>query len=380
MAMALITLFLCGDVMTGRGIDQILPHPSDPAIHEPYARSALDYVELAQAKNGPIPHTVDHADVWGDALATLSRLRPHRRIVNLETAVTVSEAWQPKGINYRMHPKNIGCLTAAGIDCCTLANNHVMDWGERGLIETLASLHAAGIATAGAGASANEACMPAILAVPGGRVLVFACGTESSGIPVTWAAARAPGVAFLPDLTARTARRITDAVRALKRRGDLAVVSLHWGGNWGYAISAEQARFAHALVDGGVDIVHGHSSHHPRAIEIYRGRLILYGCGDLLNDYEGIGGHEEYRGDLGLMYFPTLDRASGALHRLQLVPTQMKRMRVARATQADAAWLLERLNRESLLFGASLEQLEDGDFELRWRTPSGHCSADADAR
>ena len=80
------------------------------------------------------------------------------------------------------------------------------------------------------------------------------------------------------------------------------------------------------------------------------------------------------------MYFPTLDRASGALHRLQLVPTQMKRMRVARATQADAAWLLERLNRESLLFGASLEQLEDGDFELRWRTPSGHCSADADAR
>ena len=72
-------------------------------------------------------------------------------------------------------------------------------------------------------------------------------------------------------------------------------------------------RFAHWLVDGGVDIVHGHSSHHPRPIEVYRDRLILYGCGDFIDDYEGIEGYEQYRDDLVLMYFATLSPATGEL-------------------------------------------------------------------
>ena len=122
------TLFLYGDVMTGRGIDQILPHPSQPQLFEPYVRSALGYVELAEEKGGPLPRSVDFAYVWGDALRELDRLRPHARIVNLETAVTVAEdAWPGKGIHYRMHPGNVGCLSAAAIDCCVLANNHVLD-------------------------------------------------------------------------------------------------------------------------------------------------------------------------------------------------------------------------------------------------------------
>ena len=62
-----------------------------------------------------------------------------------------------------------------------------------------------------------------------------------------------------------------------RRPGDIVVVSLHWGTNWGEQIPDEQVRFAHRLVDAGVDVVHGHSSHHPRAAERVGGGLVLLG-------------------------------------------------------------------------------------------------------
>jgi poly-gamma-glutamate synthesis protein (capsule biosynthesis protein) len=128
--------------------------------------------------------------------------------------------------------------------------------------------------------------------VSGARVLVFGMGAGSSGIPSHWAATgHKPGVAFLRDLTERTAASIAETVRRAKRPGDVVVLSIHWGENWGYTVSPEHHAFAHTLIDeGGADIVHGHSSHHAKAAEVYRTKLILYGCGDFLNDYEGIGG------------------------------------------------------------------------------------------
>ncbi|MFG2394173.1 CapA family protein [Streptomyces lavendulae] len=102
----------------------------------------------------------------------------------------------------------------------------------------------------------------------------------------------------------------------------MVAVSIHWGSNWGYRVPPEHVRFAHALVDGGADLVHGHSSHHPRPLEVYRGRLILYGCGDLVDDYEGITGHKQYRDDLRLLYTARLDKDTGALRGLRLTPFQ----------------------------------------------------------
>ena len=161
-ALPAVTLFLCGDVMTGRGIDQILPHPGKPHLYEPYMRSALGYVAIAEQATGPIKQPVDFAYVWGDALAELDRVQPQARIINLETAVTAAEdAWPNKGIHYRMHPANVRCLAAAKVDCCALANNHVLDWGYRGLAETLAALRGAGIRTAGAGRDEAVAAAPA---------------------------------------------------------------------------------------------------------------------------------------------------------------------------------------------------------------------------
>ena len=354
---ATATLFLCGDVMTGRAIDQVLPHPSDPVLYEPSMRSARGYLALAEQAHGRVPRPVPFAYPWGDALEELARRKPAARIVNLETSVTRSATPWPKTVDYRMHPGNVGCLAAAGIDCCSLANNHVLDWQHAGLAETLATLRRARIATAGAGADLAEARTPAVLPLPGdARLLVFAAATGDSGVPPEWAATpERAGVHRLPDLSARTVAELAALVRRHRRPRDRVLWSLHWGGNWGYPISAGQRDFAHALIDEvGVDIVHGHSSHHPKAIEIHHGRPILYGCGDFLNDYEGIGGHEEYRGELGLMYFPTLDLATGGLRALALVPTRIRRFRVERANRHDRAWLLAMLRRECRPLGCDV--------------------------
>ncbi|WP_232379409.1 CapA family protein [Polyangium fumosum] len=364
----LLELFLCGDVMTGRGIDQALPHPSEPTLYEPYIRDARDYVTMAEDTNGPIQRPFGHAYIWGDALAALERAAPAARIINLETSVTRSDAyWPDKGINYRMHPDNTPCLLAAGIDVCVLANNHVLDYSTSGLIETLTTLKQAGLKIAGAGETLAEARAPAVLPLPGGgRLLVFAFGTASSGIPASWAATDdSPGVERLVDLSDTTALQIQARVRCVKRPGDVVIASIHWGSNWGYEVPEEHVRFAHSLLEGGVDLVHGHSSHHPRPIEVYKNKLILYGCGDLLNDYEGITGHASFRGDLALMYFPVVDPATGELARLRMTPMQIRRFRLGRARRSDAVWLGETLHRIGRGFGVQVDLDESGDLVLR---------------
>ncbi len=364
-----VTLFMCGDVMTGRGIDQVLAHPADPVLYEPYMKSAKGYVALAEKEHGDIPKPVAFTYIWGDALTEFRRVNPDVKIVNLETAVTRSEEYLPKGINYRMHPENIPALTAANIDVCALANNHILDWRPAGLIETLETLKKVGIKTAGAGRNLREAEDPAVVEVAGkGRVIVISVGSESSGIPSAWAASEdTPGVNYLKDLSDEAVLHIKGKVGEMKKRGDIVLASIHWGGNWGYDISSEQRDFAHKLIDvAGVDLIQGHSSHHVKGIEVYKAKLILYGCGDLLTDYEGIGGYEFYRGDLGLMYFATVDPMTGKLLSLRMSPTQMKRFRITRASWADAKWLRDVLNREGEVLGTRVDLKEDDTLELKW--------------
>ena len=355
----LITLFLGGDVMTGRGIDQILPHLSEPFIPEAYLRDARKYIELAAGVNGSIPTPVNFGYIWGDALEEWERVAPDIKLINLETSITLSnDYWQGKGINYRMHPENIDCLTVAKIDCCSLANNHVLDWGYSGLLETIATLKAAQIKIAGAGQDRQSAEAPAIMEVKGkGRAIAFSCGVASSGIPLSWAAGKnKPGINLLSDLSDQTVRYIQKQVEQVKRSQDVVIVSIHWGDNWGYEIPSQQIKFAHQLIDrAGVDLIHGHSSHHVKGIEIYRDRPIFYGCGDFIDDYEGISGHEAFRDDLGLMYFVTLDLSTGELVNLQMIPTQIKRFRVQRASTENLLWLREVLNREGKRFGTQVQ-------------------------
>ena len=363
-----LKLFLTGDIMTARGIDAVLPHPGDPRLYEDYVKKAGDYVRLAERLNGPIPRPVGFTYVWGVALDEFERRQPHARIINLETAVSRRGRPEPKGINYRMSPENFPAISAADIDCCVLSNNHVLDWGAVGLADTLDTLASNGMHSAGAGHNRQSAEAPAVLLQPGGqRLLVFGLGAPDSGIPPDWAATdKRAGVARLEDLSMQSLHSVAERILKYKNPGDRMVASIHWGGNWGFEIPREQVRFAHALIDeAGVDVVHGHSSHHIKGIEVYRERLILYGCGDLLNDYEGIEGHTTYRGDLGFLYFAALD-PGGRLQTLELIPTRLHRFRLCHAEGDDRQWLHDTLSRECARLGSSLQPGTQNAFELRW--------------
>jgi len=321
-------------------------HPGDPTLREPVVDDARSYVTYAEKANGALPRPAGAAWPWGDVLPLVDEFRPDVRLFNLETAITADGTFAPgKAVHYRMHPDNIACLAAIRPHACTLANNHILDFGTDGLIDTLDALSGAEIECVGAGLDSQQADRPAKVTLPDGyHVVIGAGGMESSGIPHYWAAtATRPGVAFVPHLSHRAADELAERVLALKAPGDVTIVSLHWGPNWDYDVRDSEVRFAHRLIDAGVDLVHGHSSHHPRPIEVYRGKLILYGCGDLVNDYEGIRGYEAYRKDLRLTYFAAIEPGSGKLTALRMTPLRARRMRLDRASRRDAEWLCSTL-------------------------------------
>ena len=353
--------------MTGRGIDQILPHAGDPTLRGPVA-DARSYVTCAEEASGPIPRPVDFAWPWGDALSLVDEFTADVRLINLETTITAGGEFAPrKSVHYRMHPDNLACLTAIRPDVCALANNHILDFGPGGLIDTLHAIGGAEIECVGAGLDSEHAERPAMLTLPDGHhVVIGSGGTESSGIPRRWAAAATrPGVAFIPNLSNRTAVDIADRVLALKAPGDIAIVSLHWGSNWGYDVAPSQVRFARRLIDAGVDLVHGHSSHHPRPIEVYRGKLILYGCGDAVDDREGIKGLEAYRNELRLLYFASIEPDSGKLTTLDMTPLRAQRMRLDHASHQDAEWLRSTLQHISRRFETRVDLDIDANLTVR---------------
>ena len=410
-------VFLCGDVMTGRGIDQILRRPSEPTIYEPVVRDARDYVALAERMHGPIDRGVDGSYVWGDALDLWREYAAGLYVMNLETSVTRSaRPWPEKGIHYRMHPANAHMLrlpadavsvpgsarTAAGL-CYTLANNHVMDFGRAGLLETLDVLEDTACGRCGAGRTGEEAGAPFRLE-PGGDgagttrsdamahraapgAAVFGVGLGDSGIPPEWAATpragsrktgagvghgdpdtrqSSAGVHLIDRLGRSAVERETARIAGLRREGELAVVSVHWGGNWGWNVPQAHRAFAHALIDrAGVSIIHGHSSHHVKCFEVYHGGLILYGCGDFVTDYEGIPGHDAYRPDLSLMYFADIDFGDGSLRALRMVPMRTVGFSLRRAGEPDLQWVARILNRDGAPFGT---RVEARDGEIRWIT------------
>jgi poly-gamma-glutamate capsule biosynthesis protein CapA/YwtB (metallophosphatase superfamily) len=354
--------------MLGRGIDQILRDPCQPTLHESYVKDAREYIMLAEQRSGKIPRGVDPAYPWGEALAVLDAAQPDARVINLETSITRSDDFdRDKGIHYRLSPENATCLSAARIDACALGNNHVLDWGERGLCDTLATLDRLQIAHCGAGRDLDEAMRPAVLDLGDrGRIAVFSVASTDGGAPPWWAAsAGRPGVHLVGQLDAQEMRNLRRMIEAWRSPGTRVVLSIHWGPNWGFSTPHAHRRFAHWMIDdAGVDVVHGHSSHHIKGIEVHHGQPILYGCGDLLTDYEGIIGHEAYRGDLSLLYLVTLD-ATGSLAKLEMAPMRSYRFQLVHAGAYETRWLAIALAHCGAELGTSVA-IGDGRLILKW--------------
>jgi len=318
--------------MLGRLIDQIFTtHVESPedADHAHHFMSSLGRP------------SVPHSYVWGDVKDEI--LNADLRILNLETSVTTNDQkWPDKVFNYRMHPNNVACLREINADFCSLANNHTLDFGYKGMSETIQTLKAAGIHYAGVGKNIDEAMKPAVFSFgPSNQRKTIACFSAADH-PGIWAASsNKPGIAYVDvdNFDDHDIDRFTKAIMAVRSEVDLVSVSLHWGSNYCWNPSAKFQQFAHQLIDAGADLIHGHSSHHVQGIEIYKGKPIMYGLGDFVDDYAV---EREYRNNLGFIYKLQLDPSTNKFTSIEMVPTTIKLFQVHKTRNPkDLSWQLQ---------------------------------------
>ena len=209
-------------------------------------------------------------------------------------AVTVHDEPEPKTFNFKMKPSHIDALKGAQIRFVSLANNHILDYGVKGMEETISTLQSADIAHAGAGNS-TEAHLPAFVTVNGVRVGFLSYSDHYK----EWAAkSTSPGINFIDPLSFKE-DTIASHVRLARQSADVVVVFIHWGPNWRWKPSSSIRKLGRAFIDAGVDVVFGHSSHHVQGIEVYNECPIIYGAGGFIDDYAL---DEDYRNDLGFVY------------------------------------------------------------------------------
>jgi poly-gamma-glutamate capsule biosynthesis protein CapA/YwtB (metallophosphatase superfamily) len=296
----MLTLAFTGDVMLGRLVNEMLK-------------------------------TMSPAEVWGDVLPHLAQA--DLRIVNLECALTVHfHQWTRarKMFHFRADPKAVRVLQAARIDACALANNHILDYEEHGLRDTLRMLRVTGIRHAGAGANAAEAAAPAMLDVSGAARCRVALLSFTDNEPDFAATAEHPGTNYLEvSLQEETLTRIANGIAQARAQGaDLVVFSNHWGANFVERPAPEFRSFARRVIELGADIYYGHSAHICQGIEIYRGKPILYDTGNFIDDYAV---HPLLRNDHSCLFKVMF--AHGKLCRIELLPVSLS---VARGEEFEA--------------------------------------------
>ena len=296
---------------------------------------------------------------WGDTIEVFRTA--DWRVCNLECVLSdrVVPAFPEKAFHFRSDARNVEVLKAAGIDAISLANNHVLDFGEEALLDTLQLLDRAGIGHAGAGRDLAEASRPSVGGAAGFGVGLLAC----TDYPPEWAAQeRRPGVFHVPaELeSAPVQERLLPAVTQARERVDLLIVSLHWGPNWGYEPPPEHRPLARALVEAGADVVFGHSGHIFRGVEVHRGRPIIYCAGNFVDDY-AVDPVE--RNDQSFIFL--LEADGRTLRRLRLRPTMIAGFQAQLAQGFDAAVILRTMEDLCTALGTRLElRGSEGVIEL----------------
>ena len=351
-----LTIFLCGDVMLGRGIDQIMKYKNDPTLYESSVSNAKYYVPKEMAIYTEPNKFVSYDYFWGDLLLEPLFIKSNLKIINLETSITSNNEHENKAVLYKMNPKNISIFDAIGRDSLYLnmSNNHVLDWKLQGLKETINTLTDARIKFGGIGNNILEASKPTIIQINNNRILIFSYGDIDSGIPQHWKATyEIPGVNLINSrdpIKKKTKNTVAQHINKYYQKGDFVVVSIHWGSNWGFEVESYHEQFAHYLIDNAnVDIIHGHSSHHVRPIEIYHNKLILYGCGDFITDYEIIKDpkHEYFISDISVAYFTQYkyENQEKKLSSLILVPYTIHNMKLIKVSTDKINTFTNKLNK-----------------------------------
>lgn len=304
------TIGLAGDVMIGRGVDAII------------SRTGYLYV-------------------WGDVLPLL-RITD-MNIINLEAALTTSDKKVYKMFNFKAAPDRVRSLREAGITIVNLANNHILDFSEDGLSETILMLSSSGILYTGAGINDREAAKPAIVIKRKTAVGVIGFTDNEPG----WkAGVSSCGVNHINISKSTDRCKALLHIERLRKKTDIAIVSIHWGPNMREEPSHEFIAFAHEMIDAGADIIHGHSAHNFQGIEIYNGKIILYDTGDFVDDYRV---DPWLRNDHSFFFWVEVTNQS--ITKLKLIPVLIADCSVNLAKGDDYKWSIQRMQQLSAKFG-----------------------------
>ena len=286
--------------------------------------------------------------VWGDLLPRLRAL--DGLFVNLECCVSDrGDPWPDRTYHFRADPEwVVPSLAEVGVTWASLANNHVMDFGEEALVDTRRHLSSAGVRHSGAGRDVEEATRPAHVSIGDVDVGVV---SFTDNAPEYAASADRAGTAYVDVETGGgehpTVRRAMERARELEP--DLLVASIHWGPNWVLEPDVRYRRFAHRLVEEGVDLVHGHSAHVFQGIEVYRGNPILHDTGDFVDDYRVLEG---FHNDRSFLF--TVEVGGDGMEELRMFPVQIRDETVRRGSETAGAWARSRMRRRSRAFGTEL--------------------------
>jgi poly-gamma-glutamate synthesis protein (capsule biosynthesis protein) len=252
----------------------------------------------------------DPATAFGSISSTLSAA--DLAMVNLETAVTTRGTPEPKEFHFRAPASAYDALEAAGIDVVTIANNHALDYGRTGLVDTVDAARAAGMPTVGAGADAAAAYAPWITEIRGTRIAVLGFNQVSE----LWSEWRATdtqaGIAMTRDLP-----RAVAAVRAARHQASVVVVYVHWGTEGDACPPAEAREFAGEMAEAGATIVVGTHAHLLLGDGWLGKTFVQYGLGNFLWWRD-----DAYSNDTGVLRV-TLD--GSAVSKTELVPATISR-------------------------------------------------------
>ncbi|WP_223069894.1 CapA family protein [Paenibacillus caui] len=198
-------------------------------------------------------------------------------VLNLETPVTERGVGaENKQYVFKSSPRALDAMSRAGVDAVNLANNHTLDQGEEGLLDTMDHLKNAGIPYVGAGANADEAYAPCYVDRKGIKIALF--GFSRVLPKADWNAGKnTPGVAGVYD-----PGRAYEAIGEAKKKADLVIVVAHWGKERVQQQDSKQTTLAHGFIDAGADLVIGGHPHVLQGLEQYKGKWIAYSTGNFI--------------------------------------------------------------------------------------------------
>ena len=319
-----IAVGLLGDVMFGRGVAEELDRAPPEAVWAPDLRDLAASLDLV--------------------------------LCNLECCISTrghpTTLIAGKPFFFRGPPAAVDSLTAMNIRAVGVANNHALDFGQEALCDTLDSLHAEGIATAGAGFGLDAARSAAAVQAAGRRVGLVAV----TGHPAEYGATRERWGIAHATMRDDPPAWLLDQIAAARERCDLLIAFPHWGPHMATRPAQRQQRIAMTLQRAGADLVAGHSAHLFHGVGWNRGP-VLFDLGDVLDDYIV---DPRLRNDLGVfaIWRPSADP------QLELVGLRLKYCHTGLADGAHADWIATRLEYACREFGTVVARVAEQRFTI----------------